>query len=288
MDMQKLIEKANILAEALPYINKLAGKTVVVKYGGNAMQSEEITKTILEDIAMLKFVGVNPVLVHGGGPEINALLKSLNITPLFHNGLRVTDKDTMNVVQMVLCGKLNKDITSKLNKLGVKAIGICGKDAKLIKVKKKSGGDVDLGFVGEITEINTKIIELLANDEYIPVIATVGCDEEGNSYNINADTAAAEIAAALKAEKLIFLTDVDGIRMNKDDPSTLIPIISVAEINKFIEQGIISEGMIPKVSACIKSVKMGIKRTHIINGTIPHPIMLEIFTDTGIGTMITE
>ncbi len=284
--MQKLIEKANILAEALPYIHKLAGKTVVVKYGGNAMQSEEITKTILEDIALLKIVGVNPVLVHGGGPEINAMLKNLNIQPVFHNGLRITDKDTMNVVQMVLCGKLNKDITSKLNNLGVKAIGICGKDARLIEVKKKSS-DVDLGFVGEITRINTRLIEHLANDEYIPVIASVGCDEEGNSYNINADTAAAEIACAMKAEKLIFLTDIDGIRMNKDDPSTLIPIITVAEIDRLIKEGVISEGMIPKVMACVKGVKMGINRTHIINGTIPHPIMLEIFTDTGIGTMIT-
>lgn len=284
--MQKLIEKANILAEALPYIHKLSGKTVVVKYGGNAMLSEEITKTILEDIALLKIVGVNPVLVHGGGPDINSMLKNLNITSSFYNGLRVTDQATMDVVQMVLCGKLNKDITSKLNCLGVKAIGICGKDARLIEVTKKIS-DIDLGFVGEITKINTKLIELLAGDEYIPVIATVGTDELGNSYNINADTAAAEIASAINAEKLIFLTDIDGIRRDEKDPSTLIPIISVKEIEELIASGVISGGMIPKVRACLRSVKMGINRTHIINGTIPHPIMLEIFTDTGIGTMIT-
>lgn len=285
--MQKLIEKANILAEALPYIHKLSGKTVVVKYGGNAMQSEEITKTILQDIALLKIVGVNPVLVHGGGPDINSMLSKLSISPNFYNGLRVTDQDTMDVVQMVLCGKLNKDITSKLNCLGVKAVGICGKDAKLIEVSKKQS-DVDLGYVGEITKINTKLIKMLADDEYIPVIATVGTDENGCSFNINADTAAAEIASALSAEKLIFLTDIDGIRRVENDPSTLIPVISAAEIEQLILSGAISGGMIPKVKACLKSVNMGINRTHIINGTIPHPIMLEIFTDTGIGTMITR
>lgn len=285
--MQKLIEKANILAEALPYINKLSGKTVVVKYGGNAMGNEEITKTILEDIALLKIVGVNPVLVHGGGPDINVMLSSLNVKSSFHNGLRVTDKSTMEVVQMVLCGKLNKDITSKLNCLGVKAVGICGKDAKLIEVKKQKS-DVDLGFVGEIVKVNTHLIKMLADDQYIPVIASVGCDENGDSFNINADTAAAEIAAAVEAEKLIFLTDIDGIRRDEKDPATLIPVISVSEIEKMIEEKKISGGMIPKVNACIKSVKMGIKRTHIVNGTIPHPVMLEIFTDSGIGTMITE
>lgn len=284
--MQKLIEKANILAEALPYIHKLSGKTVVVKYGGNAMQNEIITKTILEDIALLKIVGVNPVLVHGGGPDINKMLDKVKIQPNFHNGLRITDKDTMDIVQMVLCGRINKDITSKLNCLGVKAIGICGKDAKLIEVNKIKSS-VDLGFVGEITKINTKLIEILAGDEYIPVIATVGTDKEGKSYNINADTAAAEIASSLKAEKLIFLTDIDGIRRDEKDPKTLIPVISAKEIRELIDNKIINGGMIPKVAACLKSVEMGIKRTHIINGTIAHPIMLEIFTDTGIGTMIT-
>ena len=286
--MQKLIEKANILAEALPYIHKLAGKTVVVKYGGNAMTDEAVTMTILQDIALLKIVGVNPVLVHGGGPDINAMLGKLSIPSKFHNGLRVTDKPTMDVVQMVLCGKLNKDITSKLCGLGVKAIGLCGKDAQLIEVEKKPATDVDLGYVGDIKKINTKLIDMLAGDEYIPVIATVGTDAAGNGYNINADTAAAEIASALKAEKLIFLTDIDGIRRDEKDPSTLIPVITAAEIQSMIKSGAISGGMIPKVQACLKSVSMGINRTHIINGTIPHPVMLEIFTDTGIGTMITQ
>lgn len=284
--MQKLIEKANILAEALPYIHKLKGKTVVVKYGGNAMLDEAVTKTILEDIALLKIVGVNPVLVHGGGPDINSMLKKLNISSEFYNGLRVTSSETMDVVQMVLCGKLNKDITGKINMLGVKAVGICGKDANLIEATKKECKDKDLGYVGEIVKINTNLLKLLSEDEFIPVIAGIGCDESGNSYNINADTAAAEIAAALGAEKLIFLTDIDGIRKNANDPSTLIPVITLAEINNMIKSGEISGGMLPKVDACIKSVKMGIKRTHIINGTISHPVMLEIFTDTGIGTMI--
>lgn len=287
--MQKLIEKANILAEALPYISKLAGKTIVIKYGGNAMLSDEVTKTVLQDIAILKIVGINPVLVHGGGPEINSMLKTLNIPSKFHNGLRITDKETMEVVQMVLCGKLNKDITSILNTLGVKAVGICGKDAQLINVEKMESDDkVDLGYVGKIKRIDTKLLKILTADEYIPVIASVGCDKDGNSYNINADTAAAEIASALSAEKLIFLTDIDGIRKDEKDPQSLIPVITVPEIYEMIRSEKISGGMIPKVMACIKGIEMGIKRTHIINGTIPHPVMLEIFTDSGIGTMVTH
>lgn len=286
--MQELIKKANILAEALPYIHKLAGKTVVIKYGGNAMKDESVTRTILQDIALLKIVGVNPILVHGGGPDINSMLKSLDIPSVFHNGLRVTGKETMDVVQMVLCGKLNKDITSKLNCLGGKAIGICGKDSKLIEVEKKCSEDgVDLGYVGEIKKINAKVLKILLEDEFIPVIATVGTDDEGNSYNINADTAAAEIAGALNAEKVIFLTDIDGIRIDPNDPSTLIPVLNKDEVHKLIEEGVISGGMIPKVMACVHCVDKGIERAHIVNGTLPHPVMLEIFTDSGIGTMVT-
>ena len=286
--MQELIQKANILAEALPYIHKLSGKTVVIKYGGNAMKDEAVTRTILQDITLLKIVGVNPILVHGGGPDINSMLKSLDIPSVFHNGLRVTGKETMDVVQMVLCGKLNKDITSKLNCLGGKAIGICGKDSKLIEVEKKGSVDgVDLGYVGEIKKINAEVLKILLEDEFIPVIATVGTDDEGNSYNINADTAAAEIAAALKAEKVIFLTDIDGIRRDQNDPSTLIPVLSKDEVHRLIDEGVISGGMIPKVMACVNCVDKGIERAHIVNGTIPHPVMLEIFTDSGIGTMVT-
>lgn len=285
--MDKLIEKANILAEALPYIHKLAGKTVVIKYGGNAMNLSN-EHTILEDVAMLKIVGVNPVLVHGGGPEINHYLKKLDIPSEFHNGLRVTSKDAIEVVQMVLCGKLNKDITARLNTLGVKALGISGKDANLIEVDKLTAADgYDLGYVGKVTNINTKLLELLVRDEYIPVIAPIGTDDHGNSYNINADTAAAEIAVALRAEKLIYLTDIDGVYTDRNDKSTLLNFASTIELQKMIDEGTIDGGMIPKVKACIQGVESGINSVHIINGNIPHPVMLEIFTDSGIGTMIT-
>lgn len=283
--MQKLIEKANILAEALPYINKLSGKTVVIKYGGNAMKSEAITNTILQDVAMLKIVGVNPILVHGGGPEIDSMLSRLSIPTTRVNGLRKTDQPTMDVVQMVLCGKINKDITSKLNCLGVKAVGLSGLDAKLIEVVKKQSND-DLGYVGDIVAVNTKLLQTLSEDEFIPVIASVGCDSDGKAYNINADTAASEIACAMKAEKLIFLTDIDGIRKQPDNADSLISKITAEEALSYIASGIITGGMIPKVQACIRSVNSAINATHIINGTIPHPVMLEIFTDKGIGTMV--
>lgn len=286
--MKKLIEKANILAEALPYINKLATKTVVIKYGGNAMNCKN-EHTILEDIAMLKVVGVNPIIVHGGGPEINSLLNKLNIHSEFHNGLRVTSKDAIEVVQMVLCGKLNKDITAKMNGLGVKAIGISGKDANLIEVDKLIPSDgYDLGYVGSIKKINAKLLKLLVSDEFIPIIAPIGTDEHGNSYNINADTAAAEIAVALKAEKLIYLTDIDGVYKNESQKNSLLHFASVSELKEMIDNEIIHGGMIPKVNACIKGVENGINSVHIINGNIPHPVMLEIFTDSGIGTMITR
>lgn len=286
--MNKLIEKANILAEALPYIHKLAKKTVVIKYGGNAMSLAN-EHTVLQDVAMLKIVGVNPILVHGGGPEINHYLKKLEIESSFHGGLRVTSKEAIEVVQMVLCGKLNKDITAKMNTLGVKALGICGKDANLIEVDKMTASDgFDLGYVGSVKKINTKLLELLINDEFVPVIATVGTDADGNSYNINADTAAAEIAVALNAEKLIYLTDTDGVFTDKNDKNTLLHFASTSELKNMIAEGMIDGGMIPKVNACIQGVESGINCVHIINGSIPHPVMLEIFTDSGIGTMITK
>lgn len=287
--MDKLIGKANILIEALPYIQRLNGKTIVIKYGGNAMINPELIRTIMQDITLLKYIGVNPVVVHGGGPEINKMLNLLHIESKFHNGLRVTDENTIDIVQMVLSGKINKDIVSQLNVLGGKAIGLCGKDANLIEVEKKMPVDgVNLGFVGEIKNINCKVLEILAKDEYIPVIAPIGVGPDGTSYNINADIVAGEIAAALKAEKLIFLTDIDGIRRNPSDPNTLISTISVSEVYELIDQGIIHSGMIPKVQGCIKAIEMGVNRTHILNGTIPHPILLEIFTDVGIGTMVTK
>lgn len=284
---EELYLKADILIEALPYIQKLSGKRVVIKFGGNAMLSDSLTEKVLQDVTLLKYVGVNPILVHGGGPDINDMLGRLNIETNFVNGLRVTDKASMDVVQMVLTGKTNKEIVAKLNNMGAKAVGLCGLDSKMIKCKKKAPvGGVDLGYVGEIVHIEKRLLELLSDDEYIPVIAPIGVDDEGQSYNINADTVAGELAATLQAEKLIFLTDVDGIRTDKDDEDTLISSISVDEIHELIKTGVIEGGMIPKVQGCIKGIEQGVNRTHILNGTIPHPIILEIFTDKGIGTMV--
>ncbi len=277
-----------MLVEALPYIQRLFGKTIIIKYGGAAMQDPDLTQKILEDITLLKFVGMNPIVVHGGGPDINNMLLALDVQPQFVDGLRVTDDKTMEVVQMVLTGKINKEIVAKLNGMRANAIGLCGIDGNIITARKaqpKNG--VDLGNVGEITGINTKLLTTLAGDQYIPVIAPVGTGEKGESYNINADTAASEIACALKAEKLMFLTDTDGIRMDKEDPESLIYEISVKRIYELIDQGIIDGGMLPKVRGCIQAIQSGVERVHILNGTIPHPIILEIFTDSGIGTMIT-
>jgi acetylglutamate kinase len=289
MEMDTLIKNANILLEALPYIQVLSGKTIVIKYGGNAMLEDQVTRTIMQDITLLKYVGMNPIVVHGGGPEINTLLKRLDIPTSFAGGYRVTGAEAMEAVQMVLTGKINKDIVASLNAMGGKAIGLCGIDAGLIRCTKAPpiGGE-DLGFVGQIESIDTRLIKLLADDQFIPVIAPVGVDKDGHSYNINADTVAGELAAALQAEKLIFLTDVDGIRKDRDDPATLIPVITVGETYDAIESGMIEGGMIPKVLGCIHAIKKGVKRTHILNGTIPHPIVLEIFTDRGIGTMVTR
>jgi acetylglutamate kinase len=285
--MNKYIGKANILIEALPYIRELSGKTVVIKYGGAAMLSDDLSEKIMQDITLLKFVGVNPIVVHGGGNDINRMLEKFGIEPKFRNGLRITDKATMDIVQMVLTGKINKDIVSQLGVAGAKAIGLCGKDASLVEAEKLVSADgYDLGLVGKITSINTNLLNLLVKDEYIPVIAPIGVGKAGETFNINADTVAGEIAAALSAEKLMFLTDTDGICRDPGDPSTLIFEISAAEINDMIREGAISGGMLPKVDGCIKAIRNGVKRTHILNGTIPHPILLEIFTDTGIGTMV--
>ena len=287
--MLEYIKRADMLVEALPYIQRLFGKTIVIKYGGAAMQNEELTQKILEDVTLLKFVGMNPILVHGGGPEINKMLSALKVEPHFIDGLRVTDDKTMEVVQMVLAGKVNKGIVAKLNGMGAHAIGLCGIDGNILLSKKaepKNG--VDLGNVGEIIDINTTLLNTLTSDQYIPVIAPVGTGVNGESYNINADTVASAIACALKAEKLMFLTDTDGVRRNPDDPASLIYEINKQEIKDLIEDGTISGGMLPKVAACVKAIKAGVKRVHILNGTIPHPIILEIFTNSGIGTMITE
>ena len=277
------IERANIICEALPYIRKYSGKTLVIKYGGNAMNDEAVTTTILQDIAALKIVGVNPILVHGGGPEINKMLSRIGVTPVFKNGMRVTDKETMEVAQMILCGKINKNIVGELNSMGVKAIGLCGKDSQLIKAETL---DPELGYVGKITEINAKLLELLARDEFIPVIASIATDDKGNSYNVNADVAAAAIGAAMHAEKLLFLSDIDGIMANKDKAESLIDRISVSGLRKMIADGSISGGMVPKANSCIDAIERGINSVFVLNGTLPHSILLELFTDSGVGTMI--
>ncbi len=277
------IERAKIICEALPYIHQYSGKTLVIKYGGNAMNDDEITKTILQDVAALKIAGVNPILVHGGGPEINKMLSRLGIKPQFNNGLRVTDTETMEVAQMILCGKINKNIAGELNTMGVKAIGLCGKDSQLIKAEKL---DDSLGYVGKVTEINAKLLDVLAKDEFIPVIASIATDDNGNSYNVNADVAAAAIGAAMHAEKLLFLSDIDGIMANKDDKETLIDRISVAKLRKMIDSGAISGGMVPKANSCIDAIERGINSVFVLNGMLPHSILLELFTDEGVGTMI--
>ncbi len=286
--MEQYLYKANMLVEALPYIQRLFGKTIVIKYGGAAMLNEELTQKIMEDVTLLKFVGMNPILVHGGGPDINTMLKALDVEPKFIDGLRVTDDKTMEVVQMVLAGKINKEIVAKLNGLGASAIGLCGIDGNIIRAEKKPPKNgVDLGNVGQVVSINTTLLNTLCGDQYIPVIAPVGVGEAGESYNINADTVAGAIAAELEAEKLIFLTDTDGIRTDPEDAETLLYVASKTDILNMIDDGKIIGGMLPKVQSCLTALKNGVNRTHILNGTIPHPIILEIFTDSGIGTMVT-
>lgn len=288
LKMEQYQSKANMLVEALPYIQRLFGKTIVIKYGGAAMLHDELTHKIMEDITLLKFVGMNPILVHGGGPDINQMLGALDIKPNFVDGLRVTDDATMEVVQMVLTGKINKEIVAKLNSMGASAIGLCGIDGNIIKaVKAPPKNGVDLGNVGKIVSINTELLDTLSHDQYIPVVAPVGMGENGESYNINADTVAGAIATALKAEKIIFLTDTDGIRTRENDPESLLYVASKTDILNMIDEGKITGGMLPKVKSCLSAIEKGVKRAHILNGTIPHPIILEIFTDSGIGTMVT-
>lgn len=288
-NMDAIIKKAEILIEALPYIQKLYGKTVVIKYGGNAMINDELKNSVIEDITLLKYIGMNPVVVHGGGPDINKALEKFDIKSEFINGLRVTDSATMEVAQMVLVGKTNKEIVSLLNQKGGKAIGVSGIDGNLIECERYKtaidGKEVDLGYVGKITHINSKVLELMSRDEYIPVVAPIGVGADGQSYNINADTVAGEIAAALGAEKLILLTDVEGVKMSKDS-TEILSALTIDDIHGLIEKKIINGGMIPKVMGCIDALNKGVGRTHIIDGRIPHCILLEIFTYKGIGTMI--
>ncbi len=289
------LEKVAILAEALPYIQKFHGKTIVVKYGGNAMINEELKEAVFRDILLLQLVGINTVLVHGGGPEINHLLKRLNIQSEFVNGLRVTDSATMEVVEMVLVGKVNSDIVSHLNQAGGKAVGLSGKDAKLLVAQKQyshghneDGSEVlvDIGQVGEIVQVNADLIRSLLNLDYIPVISPVAVGENGESYNVNADIAAGEIAAALHAEKLILLTDVEGIYADFADKESLLTRLSVSQVEKLMNQGVVAGGMIPKVACCVQALKDGVASAHILDGRLPHSILLEILTDQGTGTMV--
>lgn len=289
--MQELIKKAGILIEALPYIQEFYGKTVVIKYGGNAMISEELKNKVMEDITLLKYIGLHPVLVHGGGPDISKALTRFGIQSEFVNGLRVTDEETMSVAQMVLIGKTNKEIVSLLNTKGGKAVGISGIDAGLINCEKQftevDGKSVDIGYVGKIKNIDKSLIEFLSNDDYIPVIAPIGVDDNGNSYNINADTVAGAVASALKAEKLMLLTDTPGIKSSPDADDIIVEI-NRKEIYNMIEKGTIAGGMIPKVKGALEALDGGVNNVHIIDGRVPHCLLLEIFTDHGVGTMISQ
>ena len=287
-------DKAEILVDALPYIQEFYGKTVVIKYGGNAMINDALKENVMRDVALMKFVGIRPILVHGGGPEITGFLRKVGKESTFVSGLRVTDEETVEIAEMVLDGKLNSEIVGLLNLRGVRAVGLSGKDAGLIQAKKKhatvyendEARTVDIGYVGEVTEIDTGIIVDLLNQGYVPVIAPIGMGVGGESYNINADYVAAEVAGALCAEKLLLLTDVEGVYKDVDDKSSFLSQLHMDEAKEYIRGGIIAGGMIPKVEACLRALEAGAHKAHIIDGRLTHSIILEIFTSRGIGTMV--
>ncbi|MBQ8281751.1 MAG: acetylglutamate kinase [Lachnospiraceae bacterium] len=281
------LSKANTLIEALPYIQEFNNKIVVVKYGGSAMLDPELKMNVIKDVALLKYVGMHPVIVHGGGKEISKWVGLLGHEPVFVEGLRVTDAETMEVAEMVL-SKVNKSLVQMLEKMGVNAVGICGKDGGMLNCEKKYANGKDIGFVGNVTEVDTGIIDTLIENDYIPVIAPIGMDSEGQSYNINADDAACAIAAALGAEKLAFLTDIEGVYKDPKDPTTLLSELTLTEAEELIEQGYVGGGMVPKLKNCIESVKNGVSRVHIIDGRCPHCLLLEFFTKKGIGTAILD
>ena len=272
-------ERAEVLVQALPYIRRYTGKVVVVKYGGNAMVNEQLKQQVMEDVVLLWLIGVKVVLVHGGGPEISQTMKALGKEAVFVDGLRVTDRETVDIVQMVLAGKINKTLVNLLEMKGGQAMGISGMDGRLIE-------DERLGYVGEITNINIRPVTDLLEKGYIPVISTLGCDREGNAYNINGDTAAARVAGALEAERLIMLSDIPGLLRDKDDPTTLIPELSVMEATRLRQEGVISGGMIPKMECCVEAIRRGVKKVIIMDGRVPHSILMELLTDEGAGTMI--
>ena len=298
-DVQASIDKANILIEALPYIKSFAGKTVVVKYGGAAMSDDALKRAVALDVILMRYVGMQPVVVHGGGPEISRAMEVAGLKPTFVGGLRVTDKETMKIVEMVLVGQINQELVALINRHGGSAVGLSGKDGGLIRARKadpvaaaprestgRGGGerqDVDLGFVGEIVGVDERVLRALEQDGFVPVVAPTGVDQEGVTYNINADLAAGEIAGALRAEKLVLLTDTDGI-LDKD--GALIPTLTRSAVKRLIADGVIAGGMLPKVQACLTALDNGVRKTHIVNGTIPHALLLEIFTPEGVGTEI--
>lgn len=279
--------KAAVLIEALPYIKEHFGKTVIVKYGGKAMASQELKELIASDVVLMKFVGMNPVVIHGGGPEITRYMQEMGKEVRFVDGLRVTDKETMDIVKMVLVGKINKELVSLINRHGELSVGISGDDGGLI-IARKQEGPVNLGFVGEVESINPRVITDLIEEDFIPVVASVGVGRDGQSYNINADLVAGEMAAALKADKIIFLTDVAGLYRDFYDKTSLISELSLRECEEMIAAKVISEGMLPKVKGCVVALKGGVNRAHILNGTVAHALLLEVFTKKGIGTMITR
>ena len=281
MDINNM-QRAEILTEALPYIKKYYNKIIVVKYGGNAMINEELKNAVMGDLVLLALIGIKVVLVHGGGPEITDMLAKVGKKSEFVNGLRVTDKETVDIVQMVLAGKVNKSLVNLIQNKGGKAMGLCGVDGHMIEARQINR---DLGYVGEISEVNVEPIHDLLDKGYIPVISTIGCDKEGNVYNINADTAAARIAGELNAESLISMTDIEGILRDKNDPSTLISKVFVSDAPQLVKDGVISGGMIPKVDCCIEAIRRGVKKVFIIDGRVPHSILIETLTDEGMGTM---
>ncbi|MDO4439941.1 MAG: acetylglutamate kinase [Eubacteriales bacterium] len=285
--MNQYLEKANVLIEALPYIQRFNRKVIVVKYGGSAMTDEALKQKVIQDVTLLKLVGFKPIIVHGGGKEISKWVGKIGKQPEFINGLRVTDAETMEVAEMVL-GKVNKSLVQLVESLGVRAIGISGKDGGLLKVEKKYSQGEDIGFVGEIKEVDAQILYDLLEKDFLPIVCPVGMDEEFQTYNINADDAACAIARAMKAEKLAFLTDIEGVYKDPKDPSTLISELPVEEAKKLIEEGYIGGGMLPKLNNCMDAIEHGVSRVHILDGRIPHCLLLEIFTNKGIGTAILQ
>lgn len=282
---EKYLEKAEVLVEALPYIRRFSGKIIVVKYGGSAMIDDELKTSVIEDVVLLKLVGFKPIIVHGGGKEISRWVDKVGMETKFIDGLRVTDEKTMELAEMVL-GKVNKDLVAKIQALGIKAAGISGMDGGLLQVEKKTPNGADIGFVGDIKDVDAKILMDLLENDFLPVVYPVGIDGKGKAYNINADEAAAAIAMSLRAEKLVYLSDVEGVRMDAGDPGSVIAELYMDEAHDLIDRGIISGGMLPKIKNCLEALESGVSRIHIMDGRIPHSLLLEIFTNKGIGTAI--